>query len=71
LQKILTAKNGQNVNFTKLVCDWREKLVKHALTKIVQNEVNDGELAAFISYAIAFPNDFLALVDTYDVLKFA
>lgn len=30
---------------------------------------NDGELAAFISYAIAFPKNFLALVDTYDTLS--
>lgn len=29
---------------------------------------NDGELAAFLSYAIAFPKTFLALVDTYDTL---
>lgn len=33
------------------------------------NEANRGELAAFIGYAIAFPSDFLALVDTYNVLK--
>ncbi|TMW62539.1 hypothetical protein Poli38472_005157 [Pythium oligandrum] len=31
-------------------------------------QTNDGELAAFISYAIAFPKGFLALVDTYDTL---
>ena len=30
---------------------------------------NDGELAAFISYAKAFPHKFLALVDTYNTLK--
>lgn len=30
-------------------------------------ETNQSELAAFISYALAFPNNFLALVDTYDV----
>jgi nicotinate phosphoribosyltransferase len=30
---------------------------------------NEGELAAFISYAQAFPDAFLALVDTYDTLK--
>ncbi|CAD7942993.1 unnamed protein product [Amoebophrya sp. A25] len=29
---------------------------------------NDGELAAFISYAISFPKSLLALVDTYDTL---
>lgn len=29
---------------------------------------NKGELAAFISYACAFPEGFLALVDTYDTL---
>ena len=28
-----------------------------------------GELAAFIGYALAFPSDFLVLVDTYNVLK--
>lgn len=37
--------------------------------KISADETNKGELAAFISFAIAFPTNFLALVDTYDVLK--
>lgn len=32
-------------------------------------ETNQSELAAFTSYALAFPTTFLALVDTYDVLK--
>ncbi|CAK4694202.1 hypothetical protein LEN26_006937 [Aphanomyces euteiches] len=31
-------------------------------------DTNDGELAGFISYAVAFPHGFLALVDTYDTL---
>nr|XP_010930909.1 nicotinate phosphoribosyltransferase 2 isoform X2 [Elaeis guineensis] len=35
----------------------------------VFGETNQSELAAFTSYALAFPNDFLALVDTYDVTK--
>lgn len=30
-------------------------------------ETNQSELAAFTSYALAFPTNFLALVDTYDV----
>jgi nicotinate phosphoribosyltransferase len=37
--------------------------------RILPEETNKGELAAFVSYAIAFPTNFLALVDTYDVLK--
>ena len=32
-------------------------------------ETNQSELAAFTSYALAFPTSFLALVDTYDTLK--
>ena len=30
---------------------------------------NDGEMAAFLAYAIAFPSTFLALVDTYSTLE--
>ena len=33
----------------------------------VFGETNQSELAAFTSYALAFPSKFLALVDTYDV----
>ncbi|CAF1459127.1 unnamed protein product, partial [Didymodactylos carnosus] len=33
------------------------------------NQAHRGELAAFISYAIAFPTNFMALVDTYDVIR--
>jgi len=31
------------------------------------HETNHSELAAFTSYALAFPTAFQALVDTYDV----
>ena len=40
-----------------------------ALLGILLQEANDGELAAFISYAMAFPDGFTALVDTYEVLR--
>lgn len=32
------------------------------------DEANEGELAAFLGYAVAWPNSFLALVDTYNTL---
>ena len=48
--------------------EWRHQLGEHL--KILRDEAHDGELAAFASYAIAFPDGFLALVDTYDVTKY-
>ena len=32
-------------------------------------ETNEGELAAFVGYAVSFPNSFLCLIDTYDTLQ--
>ncbi|CAF3487633.1 unnamed protein product [Rotaria socialis] len=39
------------------------------ILKISPNQTNKGELAAFISYAISFPSNFSALVDTYNVIQ--
>jgi len=39
------------------------------LLNINASETNKGERASFLAYAIAFPKIFLALVDTYSVLK--
>mgnify|MGYP003387464059 FL=1 len=55
------ATSNEEVEFVSLV------LAKKRLLPCAQ-QINEGELAAFISYAQAFPSGFLALVDTYDSL---
>ncbi|XP_030384269.1 nicotinate phosphoribosyltransferase isoform X1 [Scaptodrosophila lebanonensis] len=42
------------------------QLLSHLLD-VSTEESSEGELAAMVSYAIAFPDGFMALVDTYDV----
>lgn len=39
------------------------------LLEVSPEESSEGELAAMVSYAIAFPDGFMALVDTYDVKR--
>ena len=53
--------SGRKHDFFNLVLEIRKKLG--------YTNTNDGELASFIAYAQAFPNKFLALVDTYNTLK--
>ena len=60
-QKITSA-DGQAHDFVAMVLKIRQEMQPTPPT-------NDGELAAFIAYAQAFPTSFLALVDTYDVLR--
>lgn len=56
-------------DFVKLVQSWLNKLKWTDSSRGVFGETNQSELAAFTSYALAFPNNFLALVDTYDVMR--
>ncbi|VEN49893.1 unnamed protein product [Callosobruchus maculatus] len=68
--QLITLRNnnmGSEENFVRPVLKWREKLI--SMFGVILSEVNDGELAAFISFAIAFPDGFMALVDTYDVKR--
>jgi len=51
---------GKEHDFLAMVLETRTKLSKRT---------NDGELTAFVAYAQAYPNGFLALVDTYDTLE--
>ncbi len=57
----LKGPDGKERNFVDLVLAYRRRLN--------YLQTNEGELAAFISYASAFPNTFLALVDTYNTLQ--
>ena len=41
----------------------------HYRAQLDAQHTHDGELAAFLAYAAAYPTAFLALVDTYDTLK--
>ncbi|XP_008781465.1 nicotinate phosphoribosyltransferase 2-like isoform X1 [Phoenix dactylifera] len=71
LDRALLSHDGSSTckDFVRLVQSWLSKLQRTGLLRGVFGETNQSELAAFTSYALAFPNDFLALVDTYDVMK--
>lgn len=56
-----------DVDFMELCVKYRTEL--SPLLHILKDEASDGELAAFIAYSISFPDNFLALIDTYDVKK--
>ncbi|XP_014252638.1 nicotinate phosphoribosyltransferase isoform X7 [Cimex lectularius] len=58
---------GEERDLLQLATKWRVQLSE--LLDIMPDEVSDGELAALISFAIAFPDGFIALVDTYDVKR--
>lgn len=60
---------GVEHDLSEMSTQWRDKLAP--LFKLFGTEANDGELAALISFAIAFPDGFVALVDTYDVKRYS
>ncbi|CAK1540100.1 unnamed protein product [Leptosia nina] len=61
------AQTHQQCNLLEIAMEWRNRL--SPLLDASTEEASDGELAALISYALAFPTGFLALVDTYDVKR--
>ncbi|XP_076946534.1 nicotinate phosphoribosyltransferase 2-like [Bidens hawaiensis] len=71
VDKSLRSHDGFRVceDFISVVQTWLSKLKRLSILKGVFGETNQSELAAFVSYALAFPDNFLALVDTYDVMK--
>ncbi|KAJ6820028.1 nicotinate phosphoribosyltransferase 1-like isoform X2 [Iris pallida] len=71
VDKELKSCDGSRVcnDFVNLVQAWLRKLQFTDSLHGVFGETNQSELAAFTSYALAFPKEFLALVDTYDVIR--
>ena len=61
-------KTNEFVDLGELALSYLKKLETSEFN-FLASESNRGELTAFVAYAIAFPSDFLALVDTYNVLK--
>ncbi|KAL1370880.1 hypothetical protein HN51_001072 [Arachis hypogaea] len=71
IDKSLSRKDGSSTceDFVSLVQTWLNKIQWSSSLHGIFGETNQSELAAFISYALAFPDSFLALVDTYDVMR--
>ncbi|KAM3318076.1 hypothetical protein ACQJBY_035669 [Aegilops geniculata] len=71
IDKALSSSDGSNKceDFVSLVQNWLVKIQDASSLCGSFGETNQSELAAFTSYALAFPNSFLALVDTYDVMR--
>ncbi|KAG6403442.1 hypothetical protein SASPL_135663 [Salvia splendens] len=75
-EKSLHSSDGSHVceDFVGSAQAWLSKLKVTSIQRSnllggIFAETNQSELAAFASYALAFPNNFLALVDTYDVMR--
>ncbi|ESO03457.1 hypothetical protein HELRODRAFT_112333 [Helobdella robusta] len=68
--------NGLEDVRDKVCFDWLADLLSGlvdwlvaGLVELADCETSKVELAAFISYGLAFPDDFLCLIDTYSVIK--
>ncbi|XP_055635581.1 nicotinate phosphoribosyltransferase isoform X2 [Toxorhynchites rutilus septentrionalis] len=60
---------GDKRDLLELAVQHRAQLSK--VLDISTDESSEGELAAMVSFAIAFPDGFMALVDTYDVKRYS
>lgn len=58
---------SNEIDFLELSLHWLKEV--SPVLRIPCDQANSGELAAFVSYAIAFPDGFMALIDTYDVIR--
>ncbi|KAL6894415.1 hypothetical protein ACP4OV_008513 [Aristida adscensionis] len=71
IDRTLISLDGSNKceDFVSLVQNWLTRIKDASSLLGTFGETSQSELAAFTSYALAFPKSFLALVDTYDVMR--
>lgn len=68
IQAFSSLDDVQDLQLVNKKTNTSEEFLPHVLT-YRKDGTNDGELAAFVAYACAFPENCLCLVDTYDTLK--
>lgn len=59
---------GEDADILELAIKHRDRL--STILEVSAEESSESELAAMVSFAIAFPGGFMALVDTYDVKRY-
>ncbi|XP_057353685.1 nicotinate phosphoribosyltransferase isoform X2 [Manis pentadactyla] len=64
----LPARQGPSVDLATRVEAWLERVCAHLGLEV--QEPHPGERAAFVAYALAFPQAFQGLLDTYSVRRF-
>lgn len=67
LQTLVPLRGGDPVELVPLVKDWLGRVCQ--LLGAKPEQVREGELAAFLSYAIAYPCNFLPVIDSYSVSR--
>lgn len=68
VQSFSSLQDAESLEILNATTGQRELFLPHVL-KYRSPNTNDGELAAFVAYACAFPANCLCLVDTYDTLS--
>lgn len=67
-QRVLVSEDGSTrIDLAERSLHWRKRLAP--VLGYLPSETGEGELAAFVAYALAFPKDVVCLVDTYDVFR--
>ncbi|XP_035910932.1 nicotinate phosphoribosyltransferase isoform X3 [Anopheles stephensi] len=64
---LLHKEDGTTRDLLELAMEHRAAIA--SVLDVSTDESSEGELAAMVSFAIAFPDGFMALVDTYDVKR--